>query len=94
MVVFIAMVFAAMLDPVRFLVVFWVLYFSRKHEKWSLPKTFLIAIVVSATVSETVLTMIQVTRTWGEGLIVGLVASGVQAVICHRLVAWVNNAKD
>lgn len=75
-----AMLIAKLLDPVSFVVVLVVTFFSR--EKWIIP----IAAVVGAVAAETVLTAAQITRSWGEGIIFSLIASGVHAVICYRLV--------
>jgi len=75
-----AILLVKMLDPVSFIVVLMVSIFSR--EKWIIP----VAAIIGAIVTETVLTSTQITRTWGQGIIFGVLASGVHAVLIYWLI--------
>ena len=76
----VAMLLAKILDPVSFIVVLVVSLFSRK--KWIIP----VAVIIGAIVTETILTSTQITRTWGQGIILGVLASGVHAVLSYWLI--------
>jgi len=78
--VIIAILLVKMLDPVSFIVVLMVSTFSR--EKWIIP----VAAIIGAIVTETVLTSTQNLRIWGEGIIFGVLASGVHAVLSYWLI--------
>lgn len=73
----IAILLAKLLDPISFIVVLIISFFSR--EKWIIP----VAAVIGAVVTETMLTSTQITRTWGHGVIPGLMASGIHAILCY-----------
>lgn len=75
------------LDPVSFAIVFTLSFISR--QKWIIPA----AAVVGAFVSETLLTVTQYTRTWGQGIIIGLLASGIHAVVSYWLVGKIKEAR-
>ena len=64
---------AMLLDPVRLVLTLGVVLFSRKI--WIIP----IAAICSAVVVETMLTSSQMTRDWGEGIVIGFLASLIQA---------------
>ncbi len=76
----VAMLLAKILDPVSFIVVLVVSLFSRK--KWIIP----VAAIIGAIVTETILTFTQITRTWGQGIILGVLASGIHAVLSYWLI--------
>ena len=61
------------LDPVRALITFGCTFLSRKHG-------ILVAALASSIVCETILTVAQVWRFWGQGIVAGFVASLFQAV--------------
>jgi hypothetical protein len=84
---FIATFIARLLDPISFIVVLFFSLFSRN--KWLIP----VIAILGATVTESLLTSTQVTRSWGQGIILGLIASGVHAVICHCLIQSFNKRK-
>jgi len=69
-----------LLDPVSFIIVLVISTFSRK--KW----VILVAAITGAVVTETILTSSQFTRTWGEGLVYGFIASGLHALICYWVI--------
>lgn len=75
------------LDPIRALIVFGLLFASRKA--WAI----LFAAVVSAVATETVLTMVLVTRTWGSGLAVSFIASLLQAAVLSPLVGVIRRRR-
>lgn len=77
---FIATVIAKLLDPISFIVILVISFFSRS--KWIIPASA----VTGAIVTETILASNQYTRAWGSGLGHGLVASGIHALICYWLV--------
>lgn len=83
----IATILARLLDPISFIIVLFISLFSRK--KWFIP----VVAVAGATVTETLLTSTQVTRSWGQGIVLGVVASGIHAVICHYLIQRFNKRK-
>ncbi|MGF6862843.1 hypothetical protein ABIE69_003433 [Rhodobacteraceae bacterium MBR-64] len=70
-----AVFIAKLLDPVGFFVALVVVLFSKK--KWII----LLAAVLAAVVGETILTSIQYTRNWGQGLPIGFLAGLVHASI-------------
>ena len=76
----IAMLLAKFLDPISFIVVLFISFITR--EKWIIP----VAAIAGALVTETVLTSTQITRTWGQGLPIGIIASGLHAVLCYWLI--------
>jgi hypothetical protein len=61
------------LDPVRALITFGCTFLSRKHG-------ILVAALASSIVCETILTVAQVWRFWGQGIAAGFIASLFQAV--------------
>lgn len=67
-------------DPIRLVITLAVSLCSR--QKWIIP----VAAMVSAIVIETLLTSMDITRTWGEGILLGMVASGIQALMCYGAV--------
>jgi len=77
---FIATIIAKLLDPISFVVILVISFFSRS--KWIIPASA----VIGAIVTETILASNQYTRTWGSGLGHGLVASGIHALTCYWLV--------
>ena len=74
------LILASVADPIRFVITLVVSLGSRK--KWII----LVATIVSAVSSETLLTSLQVTRQWGSGIWPGLIASAVQAVLCYWVI--------
>jgi nucleoside permease NupC len=76
-----ALILASLIDPIRFAITLAVTLFSR--QKWIIP----VSAIVSAIASETLLTSIQMSRTWGEGILPGVIASGIQALLCFWAVA-------
>ncbi len=76
----IATIIVKLVDPIGFVVVFVVSIFSRS--KWIIP----VAAISGAVVIETILTSNQYTRTWGQGLFQGFIASGIHALICYWLI--------
>ena len=69
----IASLLAKLLSPISFGIAFAVVLFSRKKS------IIVVAAVVAAVVSETILSLAQSTRIWGQGLPIGIVASAAQA---------------
>ena len=78
--VIIAMLLAKFLDPIGFIVVLVISFITR--DKWIIP----VAAIAGALIIETVLTSIQITRTWGQGLPIGIIASGLHVVLCYWLI--------
>ena len=68
-----AMIVVGILDPIRLILVLAIVAL------WRSPWAILVATLVSALVSETLLTATQLARVWGYGIAPGLVASLVQA---------------
>lgn len=69
----IAALLASLLSPIRLVItLFFVLLTKRK---WIVP----VAAVISAIAVESLLTASQYTRVWGEGLVIGLMASLIHA---------------
>lgn len=83
-----ATIIAKLLDPISFIVVLVVTLFSR--QKWIIP----VAAIAGAVVTETVLTSIRFTRPWGQGLVLGLVATGVHAIVCYWLVGLIKRKSE
>ena len=77
---FIVIVLVKLLDPISFAIVFGVSFFSRK--KWIIA----VAAIVGAVAVETILTSTQMARSWGQGLIIGLLVSGIHALLCYWLI--------
>ncbi|MFK5894349.1 MAG: hypothetical protein QM504_14095 [Pseudomonadota bacterium] len=69
-----------LLDPIGFFIVLFISFLSRK--KWIIP----IAAIIAAVATETLLTSSQYTRIWGEGIVYGLIASGLHALICYWII--------
>jgi hypothetical protein len=84
MAVFMAVFLAKLLDPVGFVVALIVVMFSRK--KWII----LLAAVLAALVVETMLSSIQHTRTWGQGLPIGFLVGLVHASTVFAIRWWFN----
>ncbi|TBW47618.1 hypothetical protein EZI54_22375 [Marinobacter halodurans] len=84
---FIATLIARLLDPISFIIVLFISLFSRK--KWFIP----VIALAGAIVTETLLTSTQVTRSWGQGIVLGIIASGIHAVFCHYLIQRFNKRK-
>lgn len=72
-----AMLLAKLADPLSFILALVGAYMARRW--WHL---LLVVLVVAATV-ETVLSATQITHQWGEGLIIGCLASSIQACVCY-----------
>ena len=68
-----AIFLVSFLDPVRALITFGCTFLSRKHG-------ILVAALASSIVCETILTVAQVWRFWGQGILGGGIASLLQAV--------------
>ena len=66
-------IFAFTLDPVRVFITLVFLLFARR------PSMMFVAAALSTVVCETLLTALQTTWVWGEGLVVGGIASLLQA---------------
>lgn len=73
------------LDPIRVLITLAFLLLARNH--WRV----FIAAALSAVVCETLLMALQTTWVWGEGLVVGGIASLLQAVILFWAGSLVRN---
>jgi hypothetical protein len=82
-------IFAFTLDPVRVFITLVFLLFARR------PSMMFVAAALSTVVCETLLTALQTTWVWGEGLVVGGIASLLQAVLLFwmgRVVrTWLTN---
>lgn len=74
---FLITVIAKIFDPISILTVLIVILFSRN--KIIIP----IATIVGACVTETLLTMMQTMRDWGDGIGPGIVASGFHAAFLY-----------
>ena len=74
-----AVLTASLLSPVRLIVTLLIVLLSKRG--WIIP----VAAVTSAAVVETLLTTLQMTRVWGDGLVVGLAASLIHA----SLIYWI-----
>ncbi len=72
-----ALLMAALLDPFRIIVVLIVLW--RFFNWWGVAA----AIILSAILSEALLTEMQHSRNFGEGLLAGIVASSLITAICY-----------
>lgn len=76
-------VFAAdVFDPIRFVIVLVIVLFSKK--KWIV----IVAAALAAVTVETILYSTQISRTWGEGLPIGFLASLVVATIVFTIRWW------
>lgn len=75
------------LDPIGFAIVFALSFITR--QKLIIPA----AAVSGALVTETILTATQYTRMWGRGIVIGLLAGGIQAVVCYWLVGKIKAAR-
>lgn len=84
---FLIMLVVKVLDPIGFAVVFALSFITR--EKWIIPA----AAIGGALVTETILTATQYTRTWGRGIVIGLLASAIQALVCYWLVGKIKAAR-
>ena len=73
---FIASTVVKLLDPIGFVIVLLVSLVSR--QRWIIP----VAAVSGALIAETLLTVTQYTRSWGQGIATGVVASTLQALAC------------
>jgi len=71
----VAVLIAKLLDPISFIVALVIVLFSRRW--WII----IVAAAVSAVIVETILTSTQFTRTWGQGLLLGFVASAIHASV-------------
>ena len=69
-----------LLDPLSFVVALIVTAFSR--EKWII----VVAALCAALITETVITSMQVSRSWGQGIMPGIIASLLHAVFSFWLV--------
>lgn len=74
---FIAILLASLLSPVRLIITLVVVLLSKR--KWIIP----VAAATSAVAVETLLTAQQETRDWGEGIVVGLLASLIYASVIY-----------
>ena len=72
---------AKLLDPASIVIVLFVILCSK--QKWIIP----VAGVIAAIIVETILTSMQVTRSWGQGLFFGLSASLIHAVLIYWMVS-------
>lgn len=77
-----------LLDPVSFIVALVVTTFSR--EKWII----VVAAICAAIVTETVLTSMQVTRSWGQGIVPGIIASFLHAAFSFWVVGRFRKPKS
>ena len=84
----IAVFLAALLDPIRLVIALLVVLFSR--QKWII----LVAAAISALAIETLLSSTQHTRTWGQGLPVGSIASLVHASLVFLIRARITAKKQ
>lgn len=75
-----AVLLMSFLDPIRALITLAGLFVSRK------PWAILFAAGLSAVAVETFLTAMQITRVWGQGLLLGIVASLLQAGLLFLIV--------
>ena len=76
----IATLIAKLLDPVSIVICMVLLLIKR--EKWMIG----VATIVAAVVVETALTKLQYSRTWGQELFVGLVASLMHATLAYLVI--------
>lgn len=74
LVIILAGMTAALLDPIKWLIIL-VISISLLEKKWAVWKIVIITTLTGAIVSETILTTMQVTRTFGQGVILHLLAS-------------------
>jgi hypothetical protein len=79
---FVAMLLASFLDPVRVGIVALIVWL------WRSPWGVVAAIVVSAVAVESLLTAVQFTRVWGEGIVPGVLVSVIQAGLICWLWRW------
>lgn len=70
---FVIFLTAALLDPIRLILTLAVVLVSKCA--WIVPA----AAAISAIAIETMLTMTQITRVWGDGIIIGFLASLIHA---------------
>jgi uncharacterized membrane protein YraQ (UPF0718 family) len=82
-----AALIASFIDPIRFGITLGVSLCSRKW--WIVA----VAAIVSAIISETLLTSIQTTRQWGDGMLPGIIASVVQAVLCYSVIGIIRRSR-
>jgi hypothetical protein len=75
------------LDPIRVLIT--LVFLQVAGYRWRL----VIAAALSAVVCETLLVVLQTTWVWGQGLVVGGIASFVQAVILYWVGSVVRNLR-
>jgi len=80
MTVFLFTILAQILDPIRFFIILILSFFLKS--KWIIP----VSAISGSIITETILTMSQITRIWGSGLPSGLVASFLHALICYAIV--------
>lgn len=69
-----------LLDPVSLVLCFILLVIKR--EKWMIG----VSAIAAAIASETVITLMLFTRTWGEGLVLGFIASLIHSVLAYWVV--------
>ena len=75
-------------DPVSAVVALVVVTFSRK--KWII----IVAAIIAAIVAETVLTSMQMRRSWGQGLVPGIIAGSLHAIIFFWVVGRFRKSRD
>jgi membrane associated rhomboid family serine protease len=81
-----ASLIASFLDPVRAIIVFFVIYFLfRKFNQYGL---ILLATAVSAIALEAMLTASQYTRVFGYGLVHGTIASLLLSILIYYVVRY------
>jgi ABC-type thiamin/hydroxymethylpyrimidine transport system permease subunit len=77
------------LDPLGFTIAILGSLFIRK------PWQVLLVGLITASIVETILTTTQYTRTWGEGIVIGVVASSLHAAIGFAIVkAFKDHRRD
>lgn len=78
---FVASIFVNLQAPIGFVIVLLVSLVSRR--RWIIP----IAALTGAATSKTLLTAIQYTRECGQGIVPGVVASTIQALVCFLVLS-------
>jgi glucan phosphoethanolaminetransferase (alkaline phosphatase superfamily) len=85
---FVASVVVKLLDPIGFVIVLLVSLLSR--QRWIIP----VAALTGAVIAEALLTAMQYTRVWGQGIVAGVFASTIHALACYLVLSLFRKRPD